>query len=195
MPELKLTVGIPVSVNHYLAYRAIIKNGKPMAMSYKTKEALEYQKWLIGYLKDETKKQNWTLTPDKARHFYVDAYFYFPVSTWTPTTIGKFFSTRSPIPGLSGSTTMSYASAYREYSTTRRTRVSNLSSIPLTTQVFLKTYLSLRVLNHAASVVADTNETVAYSPGRKPDGYRMILRTKNVSILRRFNYGNEKSKL
>ena len=64
MPELKLTVGIPVSVNHYLAYRAIIKNGKPMAMSYKTKEALEYQ--------------NWTLTPDKARHFYVDAYFYFP---------------------------------------------------------------------------------------------------------------------
>lgn len=78
MPELKLTVGIPVSVNHYLAYRAIIKNGKPMAMSYKTKEALEYQKWLIGYLKDETKKQNWTLTPDKARHFYVDAYFYFP---------------------------------------------------------------------------------------------------------------------
>ena len=78
MPELKLTVGIPVSVNHYLAYRAIIKNGKPMAMSYKTKEALEYQKWLIGYLKDETKKQNWTLTPDKVRHFYVDAYFYFP---------------------------------------------------------------------------------------------------------------------
>ena len=78
MNELRLTVGIPVSVNHYLAYRGVMKHGKPMAMSYKTKEALTYQKWLIGYLNAEVAKQGWSLVPDKGRHFYVDAVFYFP---------------------------------------------------------------------------------------------------------------------
>ena len=32
-----------ISVNHYLAYRAIMKNGKSMAMSYKTQEAKKFQ--------------------------------------------------------------------------------------------------------------------------------------------------------
>lgn len=75
---LRLTVGMPVSVNHYLAYRGVMKHGRPMAMSYKTKEALEYQKWLIGYVQDEVKRQGWTLVPNKTQHFYVDAVFYFP---------------------------------------------------------------------------------------------------------------------
>ena len=38
---LKLTSPLGVSVNHYLAYRAIMKNGKPMAMSYKTPESVK----------------------------------------------------------------------------------------------------------------------------------------------------------
>lgn len=75
--ELKLTLAIPPSVNHYLAYRAIIKNGRPMAMSYKTKEALQYQKDLIEYVKQEVVKQEWDLIPNKTQHFYIDAVFYF----------------------------------------------------------------------------------------------------------------------
>ena len=42
--ELKLVITDFISVNHYLAYRTVMKNGKPMAMSYKTKEAKNYIK-------------------------------------------------------------------------------------------------------------------------------------------------------
>ena len=54
---LKLTSPISPSVNHYLSYRAIIKNGKPMAMSYKTQEATKYQKNFIKYVQEEVKRQ------------------------------------------------------------------------------------------------------------------------------------------
>ena len=75
--DLTLTIDIPPSVNHYLAYRAIIKNGRPMAMSYKTKEALRYQKKLIEYVEQEVVNQKWELTPNKTQHFYIDTVFYF----------------------------------------------------------------------------------------------------------------------
>ena len=75
--ELLLTLPIPPSVNHYLAYRAIIKNGRPMAMSYKTKEALQYQKDLMLYVEREVANQQWDLVPNKMQHFYIDAVFYF----------------------------------------------------------------------------------------------------------------------
>ena len=75
--DLFLTLDIPPSVNHYLAYRAIIKNGRPMGMSYKTTEAQRYQKGLIEIIKQEVAKQNWELTPNKTQHFYVDTVFYF----------------------------------------------------------------------------------------------------------------------
>ena len=48
-----------------------------MAMSYKTSEAIKYQKDFIKYVKEEVKKQNYTLEPNKTRHFYIDAVFYF----------------------------------------------------------------------------------------------------------------------
>ena len=44
---LKLVITDFISVNHYLAYRTIMKNGKPMAMSYKTKEAKKFQEKFI----------------------------------------------------------------------------------------------------------------------------------------------------
>ena len=44
---LKLVINDFISVNHYLAYRAIVKNGKPMAMSYKTQDAKKFQKELL----------------------------------------------------------------------------------------------------------------------------------------------------
>lgn len=75
--SLKLISPLPPSVNHYLAYRAIIKNGKPMAMSYKTKEATNYQKNFCKYVIDEVKKQNFNIIPNKTQHFYIDAVFYF----------------------------------------------------------------------------------------------------------------------
>lgn len=76
--ELKLIITDFISVNHYLAYRAIIKNGKPMAMSYKTKEAKDFQKKFEEHIKEQIRIQNWNLPVDPAQHFYVDAVFYFP---------------------------------------------------------------------------------------------------------------------
>lgn len=75
--KLKLISSIPPSVNHYLAYRAIMKNGKPMAMSYKTSEAIKYQKNFTQYVIEQVKEQNYTLKPNKYQHFYIDAVFYF----------------------------------------------------------------------------------------------------------------------
>lgn len=77
MRDLYLISPIPPSVNHYLSYRAIIKNGKPMAMSYKTTEATKYQKNFAEYVKQEINVQGWDLTPNKEQHFYVDCVFYF----------------------------------------------------------------------------------------------------------------------
>lgn len=76
--QLKLISPIPPSVNHYLAYRVIVKKNKPMAISYKTKEAKEYQSYMIDYVKQEVKKQNWKLNENKSQHYYMDAVFYFP---------------------------------------------------------------------------------------------------------------------
>ena len=77
MSELKLISAIPPSVNHYLAYRAIMKNGKPMAMSYKTPEAVKYREEFADYVCAEVRKQGWEHEVNKSQHFYVDAIFYF----------------------------------------------------------------------------------------------------------------------
>lgn len=78
MSEIKLTSPIPPSVNHYLGYRAIMKNGKPMATSYCTSEAKKYKKFMTAYVKDEVAKQGWDMPVTDTQHFYVDATFYFP---------------------------------------------------------------------------------------------------------------------
>lgn len=54
-----------------------MKHGKPMAMSYKTPEAVKYREEFADYVRSECKKQNWGLVPNKQQHFYVDAVFYF----------------------------------------------------------------------------------------------------------------------
>lgn len=78
MSILKLTINDFISVNHYLAYRTVLKNGKPMAVSYKTKEAIDFQKRLDKHIREQVRVQNWNLPVDPAQHFYVDAVFYFP---------------------------------------------------------------------------------------------------------------------
>lgn len=78
MNELKLVITDFISVNHYLAYRAVMKGKKPMAMSYKTQEAKEFQCKFTEYVKKQAKLQNWVTDPNPFQHYYVDAVFYFP---------------------------------------------------------------------------------------------------------------------
>lgn len=78
MNKLMLTSPIPPSVNHYLSYRSVIKNGKALAYSYKTQEAKTYREKFAEYVISEVKKQGWDMVPNKAQHFYIDADFYFP---------------------------------------------------------------------------------------------------------------------
>lgn len=74
---LKLISPIPCSVNHYLGTRAIMKNGKPMAMIYETGDAKKYKKEFGKYIKEQVKLQNWIMSNDKTQHIYCDCVFYF----------------------------------------------------------------------------------------------------------------------
>lgn len=74
---LKLTSPIPPSVNHYLAYRAVIKNKRPLAFSYKTSDAIKFQKDFVDYLRSEVAKQGWLKSENKFLHYYMDCIFYF----------------------------------------------------------------------------------------------------------------------
>lgn len=75
---LKLTSPISPSFNHYLAYRAIMKNGRPMAMSYKTNEAKKYQSDFTEYVKEQVELQGWKKSDNIFQHYYMDTTFYFP---------------------------------------------------------------------------------------------------------------------
>lgn len=77
---LKLVSPIPPSVNHYLSYRAIIRNGKPLSVSYKTAEAVKYQYAFSEYVKEEVEKQGWELSDNPSQHYYMDCKFFFPRS-------------------------------------------------------------------------------------------------------------------
>lgn len=49
-----------------------------MAMSYKTAEAVKYQKDFIKYVQEEVDKQGWVKSENKFQHYYMDTVFYFP---------------------------------------------------------------------------------------------------------------------
>lgn len=55
-----------------------MKNGKPMAMSYKTPEATKYQKDFTKYCIEQAGLQNWKKSENKFQHYYMDTFFYFP---------------------------------------------------------------------------------------------------------------------
>ncbi len=76
-PVLKLTSPIPPSVNHYLGWRAIMKNGKPIVVSYETSEAKKYKQEFKKHIEEQVKLQNWNYEVNSTQHFYVDAIFYF----------------------------------------------------------------------------------------------------------------------
>lgn len=77
-PPLLLTVKDFISVNHYLAYRAMVVKGRPKAISYKTQEAKGFQKHFTQYVIEQVAEQGWEIKDDPFQHYYVDAIFYFP---------------------------------------------------------------------------------------------------------------------
>lgn len=80
--HLHLTSKIPVSVNHYLGYRAVPKRkGKKtihLVVPYLTKEAKEYKKYFAEYAKEQVKIQGWDINQTKDKHHYMDCVYYFP---------------------------------------------------------------------------------------------------------------------
>lgn len=75
---LNLTSPIPVSVNHYLSYRTVMKGGRPIAMSYVTSDAKKYKKQFTEYVRQQVNEQGWIMSDNKFQHYYVDTTFYFP---------------------------------------------------------------------------------------------------------------------
>ena len=76
--ELRITAPIPPSVNHYMGYRAVLKKGKPLAIPYKTAEAVAFCKEFADTVKQAVHEQGWDVPLDGSKHVYVDAVFYFP---------------------------------------------------------------------------------------------------------------------
>ena len=76
--ELHVTSPIPPSVNHYMGYRAILRGGKPLAIPYKTSDAVTFQKEFTSILEQAVAEQHWESDADSSTHYYVDAVFFFP---------------------------------------------------------------------------------------------------------------------
>jgi Holliday junction resolvase RusA-like endonuclease len=76
---LRLTSPVPVSVNNYLKPRAFIMNvkGRMVAQTtmYETKEARDYKKHFVTYVKQEIQKQNWSYEEGKFVVVKVVIYF------------------------------------------------------------------------------------------------------------------------
>lgn len=76
---LRLSSPVPPSINHYLAYRAVLsKSGRPIGTSYCTAEAKRYRKFFTEYVTSQVHEQGWSLVPNTWQHFYMDGWFYFP---------------------------------------------------------------------------------------------------------------------
>lgn len=68
---------MPPSVNHYLGHRGVMKNGRPVSVSYCTNDAARYKKVFTEYVTEQAQAQHWQ-KPEKTQHLYADAVFYFP---------------------------------------------------------------------------------------------------------------------
>lgn len=76
--ELKLTITDFISVNHYLAHRAFMKNKQPQVTCYKTQTAKNFQKKFTEYVKKQARQQGWITDLNPFQHYYVDTIYYFP---------------------------------------------------------------------------------------------------------------------
>lgn len=75
---LKLTTSMPPSVNHYLAYKVVKTPRGSVAMSYKPKDVVMWQKNFGRYVTEEVKKQGWDIKALGDKHIYIETQFYFP---------------------------------------------------------------------------------------------------------------------
>ena len=73
---LTITSPLPPSVNHYTAHRVVMKGGKPLAIVYKTKEAVAYQTAFKKTVANAVIEQGWNTDLDNPKHVYVEANFY-----------------------------------------------------------------------------------------------------------------------
>lgn len=55
-----------------------MRNGKPLASSYKKADAVKYRHDFATYVTSEVERQKYDVPVTKTQHFYVDAVFYFP---------------------------------------------------------------------------------------------------------------------
>lgn len=54
-----------------------MRGGKPLATSYKTKDAIVYQREFIKVVQTEAIKQGWEISSNPYQHYYMDCVFYF----------------------------------------------------------------------------------------------------------------------
>ena len=69
---LKLTLPLPVSVNHYLSHRISKGKGKKFIQTYKTSEAMLFERIAKPIIKEEVIKQGWEI-PDIDEYIRVEA--------------------------------------------------------------------------------------------------------------------------
>lgn len=87
--QLIITSPMPVSCNHYIAYRGILKGGKALAVSYKVPDAVKYQREFKQTVIDAATAQDWFAERDPKQHYYVDGIFYMPRFDMDPSNYWK----------------------------------------------------------------------------------------------------------
>lgn len=73
---LKLTLPLPVSVNHYLGHTISRGKGKKFIQTYKTQEALAFERISKPIILKEVVNQKWT-KPEETKYIRVQAIWYF----------------------------------------------------------------------------------------------------------------------
>lgn len=72
---LKFTSPIPPSSNEYLGKRVAYAGGKPYVQVYKTKKAMDYEKYMVKTLQRESKEQDWDV-PEKNDYLVMELVYY-----------------------------------------------------------------------------------------------------------------------
>lgn len=72
---LKFTSPIPPSSNEYLGKRVAYAGGKPYVQVYKTKKAMDYEKYMVKTLQRESKEQGWVV-PEKNDYLEMELVYY-----------------------------------------------------------------------------------------------------------------------
>ena len=71
----KFTSPIPPSSNEYLGKRVAYAGGKPFVQVYKTKKAMDYEKYMVKTLQRESKQQGWEV-PQKNDYIEMELVYY-----------------------------------------------------------------------------------------------------------------------